>query len=462
MRNLLSNYSAPNKQNPLRMCLKHSCDHLRSLPKEKFDPACHVLSVILAQRFHNHFACTIQDVIDEVSECDYPIPIQAERLCDLSEALSARTKILFLRNSNEPKRSWIVLDIYALLHNVNGKIFAPKGFTENVFKPTSTGILPWSQLSKEFPDLDPSLVVAFLGRLEFCQVISDSEILHLIQGKMPLISPLSCYSGDDADKDSPTSTHSSSSDTASISPFPRRSSDALDRRWTSPIEEPLCDRFDGHLHSPCHYHSDKPISQHLVVSTTGPKIYPLHLNFEEKFLFFPGLISPEQPKSDMWTKGEFEYYSGWCLQCVSDQQFFSLRFLHTLLLRLSFSFALTKSSQGNCQQSDCTLWKNGLRWLNLDGIETIVEIVEDRKAVLLLTRMKEVSTLKGLYLRSAIIQKILDTKKEYCKQIITSESFIDPSHLRARNGYPVINRPVQDLKRYDICLVAEAFCSNSK
>lgn len=402
------------------MSLKQSCKHLHSLPKEIVDPACHVLSAVLAENFQNQFACNIQHIIEVANASKHPLPLQADRVCELAESLSACTKFLFLRNSEQPKRSWIVLDIYALLHNINGKIFAPSGFPENVFKPMNTGILAWSDLSHEFPDLDPSLIIPFLCRLEFCQVISDKDILHLINGDVP-----------DVEKDS------------AISAAKDSFSEPRERRCES------CPSL-------------AKVSLCKCDSKVKSKAFTLSLQLQEKYLFFPGLISPEEPKDNIWTSGEFEFYSGWCLKCDHEQQFFNLRFLHTLLLRLSFGYAVTKSASGMCEQIECTLWKNGLRWLNLDGIETIVEMVEDRKAVLLLIRMKKDSTLKGLKLRAAIISKVLETKKEYCSRIATSESFIDPAHLKARCCYPVINRHVNNLRRFDITRIAKVFCKNSK
>lgn len=409
------------------MSLKRTCKCLHSLPKESVDPACHALSALLAESFRNHFACSIQHIIERVSVSNHPLPLQAERLCDLSESLSACTKILFLRNDEQPKKSWIVLDIYALLHNINGKIFAPTGFTENVFKPMTTGILTWSEISREFPDLDPSLIVPFLSRLEFCQVISDRDVLNLIKGPAP----------DDVEKDSASKAYfRSHSDPHHCYAIPNHRRCGSCPSPANPSHLPVCN---------------------CDVSNT----FNFGLESEEKYLFFPGLISPEEPKDDIWTSGIFEFYSGWCLKCDRDQQFFSLRFLHTLLLRLSFGFAVTKSANGQCEQSECTLWKNGLRWLNLNGIETIVQMVEDRKAVLLLIRMKKDSIWKGLQLRAAIVSKILETKKEYCLRIVTSESFIDPAHLKARCGYPVIKH-VDELRRFDITRIARAFCTNSK
>lgn len=456
------------------MNMKQSCKHLRSMLKEKFDPACHVLRALLATSFQDHFACTIQDVIEKASaSLDLPLPIQAECLCKLSEALGARTKILFLRNYDEPKKSWIVLDIYALLHNINGKIFAPKGFTESVFKPTNTGILRWSQLSKEFPNLDPSLIVAFLGRLEFCQVISDWEVLHLIEGKASLIGQSPCVSpGFDKDVVTDLPAVKNPSDhivnkAAADQPeclvseefpkFPNKARLTGQSCYSRSLSNPL---DSSQLYD--HHHYDSYPSLTSPHSSSGSPRFYSSLELKEAYLFFPGLISPEQPKKDMWSDGVFGFYSGWCLKCENDQQFFSLRFLHILLLRLSFSFAVTKSASSLCQPSECTLWKNGLRWLNLYGIETIVEMVEDRKAVLLLIRMKEASIMRGLHLRAAVIRKILDTKKEYCIGIVTSESIIHPSHLKARCGYPVINQCVDELKRYDISRIAGAFCAHSK
>lgn len=374
------------------------------------------------------------------SVSDHPLPIQATRLCELSGALSACAKILFLRNREQPKRSWIVLDIYALLHNINGNIFAPKGFTENVFMPTNTGILRVSQLSKEFPTFDTSLLIPFLCRLEFCQEISDWEVLSLI-GQSPDKSDV-----EDVDKDSATSKNEGA----------RNHDPKYTRSLSTPHDYSLIPNHPRSASCPLIRSSASTCDARIM----SGEFYP-NLRLQEKCLFFPGLISPEEPRENMWTTGVFEFYSGWCLKCENDQQFFSLRFLHLLLLRLSLGFGITKKSE-NCELSECTLWKNGLRWLSLDGIETIVEMVEDRKAVLLLTRMKKDSIMKGLQMRAAIIRKILKTKEEYCLQITTSESFIDPSHLQARCCYPVINERVDDLKRYDITLIAKAFCTESK
>ncbi len=407
-----------------RNALKDCCSELRNeIPVEL---PCHVLYAILQQHFKEAFACNIYDVISEAEQHDYPLPIQYHEICKFAECVSSRTKLIFLKNHLEPDKSWIVIDIESLFKKIHGKIFAPVGLPEHVFQPTQVGVLPWSQITGEFPDLDPSLVVAFLHRLEFCQVIADREVLSLIEGKR------SPSDSNEEEKDGPVLYKRSQSDGNHTNGQSLKSESARRRS---------CEQF--------------------------PRIQDIkwesHIPPENQYLFFPSLITPEQPSGDMWiSEGIYKYYFGWCLHCTNDHEFFVLRFLHILLLRLSFKFAVSKNKSGKCNQLECTLWKNGLRWLNLNGIETIVEFIEDRKALMVLIRISELSLMSGLHLRSAVIRKILDTKNEYCSKVDTEESLIHPEELKARHGYPVINRPVKDLKRYDVHLVARAFRDNCK
>ena len=345
----------PSKQGAFRSYLRQSCDHLRSLQLEVFDPAAHVLSLILEEHFTGWPACTIKEVIEMSKKLDHPLPHQASRLSDLSVALSSRTKILFLTNHEKPERSWIVLDVYAVLQNIN------KAPTRKIL---TFGVAQWSQLyQQEYSDFDPTL----LGYL----VLSDTDVCRV---STDIVAP-------DVDKDSPVG----------------------------------C----GHSIS------------------------------KEKYVFSPGL-SPGQHRGSLWTSGVFKYYFGWCLRCVDDKHFFSIQFVHTLLFELSLI------------DNDHSLWENGIRWLDLRGIETIVEIVEDCKAVLVLIRMKEDSIVSGLPLRTTVIRKVLDTKEEYCENLSTSEYVIDPCHLQPKQSYPVITQPLSELVQYDMALIATAICSDCK
>lgn len=713
-------YREPKRHRELRQCLKKSCDALRF--NHGIDSCCHVLFVFLTQEFNSKLSCTIEDIIEKAKRSEsFPIPIQASRLCDLAEDLSTRTKILFLRNKEQPEKSWIVLDIDMLLKKINGRIFAPQGLPEHCLTPTHTGVLPWSQIERHLPDLDPSLVVSFLGRLEFCQVVKDREVLSLITGT---------DSGDE-ETDSPTSSHrrslcsqtstcttssavsSTSNQTSGSSVFSEK--DGLPPNWKetlfsanagsaptrpcgsnhtfpqqqlpaihdhhnqpslplplplplpSPSSPPSTETppplpqlqfnpsvnrhqqqssfpnhhtatgiITQHSGSPPHVtqaeqhqyqngaprilqhnnhvppSSGSPLSQHHHSNVSSPTIItpgtvtaaqspqafsppsaptegllspfgtkpsicplpggssslpnpsplgdrrkrqatspprlssrtsssnmhdelhrmsaggsqpslpeeqtwpltrpPIHKSTSEttltssqheqyqctcrtqarsqggsprisrtigcaqspaqgsdKFLFFPGLVNSGQPSGEMWLRDEsFVFYSGWCLQSAQSHKFFTPRFLQTLILRLAFGFAVSRPPNGGLTSSmslfsrECTIWKNGLRWLNLDGVETFVEMVEDGNALLLLMRAKRGSELRGVSLRSALIQKILATKEECCPSMPTAEYMIHPKHLRERESYPIITHRVKELTRYDVNLIARAIVAENR
>lgn len=59
---------------------------------------------------------------------------------------------------------------------------------------------------------------------------------------------------------------------------------------------------------------------------------------------------------------------------------FPTRFLHSLLLRLAFNFAVASddlATSGRVLNRACNLWKNGIHWFSLTGTETYVELRED-------------------------------------------------------------------------------------
>ena len=154
----------------------------------------------------------------------------------------------------------------------------------------------------------------------------------------------------------------------------------------------------------------------------------------ENYYFFPALVQVEQP-TDEWQSSDPEWYQcGWCLQCSKKRQYLTPRFLHMLLLRLAFSFALAPESSQQDEASPvlrrkCAIWKNGIQWLDQDGVETIVEVSEHNKLVLLLMSCPQGEEMACVRLRSSLISKILETKKELCPGISTTELLIDPSNL---------------------------------
>ena len=181
----------------------------------------------------------------------------------------------------------------------------------------------------------------------------------------------------------------------------------------------------------------------------------------EPYFFFPHLVSIECPQN-IWRADEnFEYNCGWLLCCSEDHHFFTPRFLQVILLRLAFSFALDieiqKRRDHPAIQRRCSIWKNGILWLNADGIEVLVEMRQQNQVVAVMMRCDEVSEtrIECIYLWSSVIQKILKMKEEFCSQVLTKEAFIDPDELQ----YPL--RPLKDLTLFSMSDVARSVITKS-
>ena len=149
----------------------------------------------------------------------------------------------------------------------------------------------------------------------------------------------------------------------------------------------------------------------------------------ERYFFFPGLVHLDTPR-DVIESGasKLDYNSGWVLQCSKPEQFFSSRFLQVLLLRLAFLFALapTDPSTGDhlALHRKCSVWKNGIYWVNRSGGEAIVE-VNNLQQVVVIVR-SELKKMELVRLRSAVIKTIISAKEEFCSKVLVRESLILP------------------------------------
>ena len=148
----------------------------------------------------------------------------------------------------------------------------------------------------------------------------------------------------------------------------------------------------------------------------------------EKLYFFPALVSEDRPEKSCITVEQTHYKCGWSLQCIHSNQFFTVRFLHVLLLRLAFLFALAPEEDRVCPvlQRRCNVWKAGIHWQNRDGVETIVEVVEQNTVVTVMMGCLEGSEVACARLRSEVIRTILNVKG---KLIELKEIFIHPDNL---------------------------------
>ena len=172
----------------------------------------------------------------------------------------------------------------------------------------------------------------------------------------------------------------------------------------------------------CHEISDQALLQHIS------KDYS-QASENERYYLFPGLISLEA-ETNMWqTESYFSLHFGWILQCTNLAQFFTSRFLQVLLLRLAFSSAL----ESKCDDDHiigihrkCSIWKNGIFWGREFGMETLVEVIED-KSVIVMAQFQTSNLEKCMKHRSEVIRTVLECLDRFCPRVSTTESFIDAS-----------------------------------
>ena len=167
------------------------------------------------------------------------------------------------------------------------------------------------------------------------------------------------------------------------------------------------------------------------------------LGKSDRFYFFPALVQAERPAEILCQTHTGKHSKcGWILQRKRVHQFFSPRFLHILLLRIAFTFALSSDKDDDYTgeesypflQKRCNVWKAGIHWMNRDGLETIVEFVEQNSAVTVVMQCLEGSQLACARVHSELIRIIMDTKEEYSPAVSTREAIIHPCEL---STYPL-------------------------
>ena len=172
----------------------------------------------------------------------------------------------------------------------------------------------------------------------------------------------------------------------------------------------------------------------------------------EEYYFFPALVSVENPLHVWEQNDDMCIKCGWFYHCIQHDQFLSTQFLHVLMLRLAFTFAL-KLDPGDCCHDSltlrrkCSVWKHGIAWLNRVSIETVVEVGLQHQSVIVMMRCTKGKEAKCVQLRSEVIQKVLEAKDEHCKAVRMSESFINPTDVK----YPFSNK---DVKFYSLTEIA--------
>ena len=144
--------------------------------------------------------------------------------------------------------------------------------------------------------------------------------------------------------------------------------------------------------------------------------------------YFPALCKTEK-KEGITTPQDFNYYMGCSIECKEKFDYFPPRFLHILLLRLAYCYALQVPHENASTDSEpnleivlhynrrCTMWKNGIHWLMEKGVECFVEMVKNSKGIVIVTKSKETQKSVCMEMLFKIIREVQEVKEEFCEPV---------------------------------------------
>ena len=177
-------FSESSSMSDLRQNIAKSCEVLKTKAEMSFNSHCFFL--YLLDKYRQCPAVTLDTIHTRMQDNDGHklqdfIPRTIPELCKACEDLNERGSILFVKKTEDVKGSWIILHKETLLSQVTGTVFAPEDLKEHKALATSTGVVPFTNITTHFPALDPQMVVDYMCYLEFCHEVVDREALQFLQ-----------------------------------------------------------------------------------------------------------------------------------------------------------------------------------------------------------------------------------------------------------------------------------------
>ena len=103
------------------------------------------------------------------------------------------------------------------------------------------------------------------------------------------------------------------------------------------------------------------------------------------------------------------------------------------------------------------MWKNGIHFQTMDGVATIVEVVEQNTTVVMIMGCLEGCEMNCVRQRSELIQVILQIKEQFSKTVEMNELLIHPEEL---STYPL--KSTDCLRTFSINRLARAIVERKK
>ena len=165
---------------------------------------------------------------------------------------------------------------------------------------------------------------------------------------------------------------------------------------------------------------------------------PQSCSSDQSFLFFPALCSANKSDVAWTTPPGLSYGIGWLARCADALcDHFPTRFLHVLLLRLVFRFTLQVPTQPQTPSASspdhshltrrCEMWNCGVHWDMQKGVECMVELVDDKKGIVVITKSKEDLLENCVDVFNSIISCVMEAKAEFCYSIRPQFFLLDPT-----------------------------------
>ena len=161
------------KLSSLISALSTACQSISEAKNQETSLYCHMLYEYF-QRNKQTVVYTLEDTVHKAGESnELFLPQDIHQLHRIVCTLSSTGLIVFLENQSCLEQSWIIADKSVLVHDLNGVLFAPKGFKQHHANIASnTGVVKLSELLSLFPQYNPELLLRFLQYSELCQIIS--------------------------------------------------------------------------------------------------------------------------------------------------------------------------------------------------------------------------------------------------------------------------------------------------
>ena len=143
------------------------------------------------------------------------------------------------------------------------------------------------------------------------------------------------------------------------------------------------------------------------------------------YFFFPALVCVDRPSNATVPCNSF----AWSMIVRSNDQFFTPRFLHVLLRRLPFEFALPTVQATPVHfhiQRRCDVWSRGLMWLSEEGVATIVEMNDTLQSISMKMSSFVRTDPKYLELAHSVLTFIKKACKEFCPHLEVLELISSP------------------------------------